>query len=126
MENQPAESDEKRFLTILSRAESNDTPTAWGDHEYAVGRYQDHPSYYATWGPKPADFGGVERSWDWCFTFAATAFFRAARRQRPTARLDEIAMIRHLHGQLRWSGWDAVYYNHWCETEHAIYGQLSA
>jgi hypothetical protein len=118
--------EEDRFIKICGRAESNNNPQAWGDGGNAVGRFQDHASYYLSWGPKNADFGGHERSWDWCFEFAARRFFRAARAAQKDAGLTEIAMARHLHGQLRWDGWDDAYEKHWLLSEKAVDGLETA
>jgi hypothetical protein len=118
--------EEERFIKILSRCESNDNPQAWGDSGRAVGRFQQHPSFYASWAPKPSDFGGRERSWDWCFEFAARRFFRAARAAQKDAGLAEIAMALHLHGQLRWDGWDDAYQTHWLLSEKAVDGLETA
>jgi len=107
--------DEDRFIHLVGLVESNNHPFAWGDHGYAVGRFQDHPSYYATWGPHASEFGGHERPWDWCFEQAARRFFRAARMAHPEANLLAIAMARHLHGQLVWTEWDPVYQKQWID-----------
>jgi hypothetical protein len=103
---------EDEFVHFIGLAESQDNWRAWGDDGFAVGRYQDHASYYATWGPKPADFAGEERTWDWCFNFAIRRFWRAARKFYSTKTGLEIAMARHLHGQLVFTGWDQEYERH--------------
>jgi hypothetical protein len=115
-----------RFIKILSRCESNDNPQAWGDSGRACGRFQQHPSFYGSWGPQPNDFGGKERSWDWAFAWAARKFFKVARERFPTASVLEIAMALHLHGQLRWDGWDDAYEKHWLLSEKAVDGLETA
>jgi hypothetical protein len=109
--------EEDRFIEILGLVESDNGPRRWGDSGRACGRFQDHPSYYCTWGPIESDFGGQERTWDWAFEFASRAFFRAARAHSPGKTLAEIAMARHLHGQIRWDGADEFYAQRWriCE-----------
>ena len=104
---------EDAFVLRVARVESDRNPRAWGDNDYAVGQWQDHASYYASWGPKIADFGGEERSWNWCFEFAIRRFFRAARQMYPGMTDLQIAMARHLHGQIKLGGWDAAYVTKW-------------
>lgn len=112
--------EEDRFIQIVAMVESDNRPLRWGDSGRAIGRFQDHPSYYARWGPTEADFGGVERSWDWCFEFAARNFFAAARAHSPGKTLAEIGMARHLHGQLRWDGGDEFYRQRWASVEKRL------
>lgn len=45
-----------RFVAITALCESVDNPEAWGDDGRACGRWQIHPSAYASWGPKPHGF----------------------------------------------------------------------
>lgn len=111
---------EERYIAIVSELESSNNPKAWGDDGFAVGRFQWHPSAYATWGPAPEDFGGHEQSWDWAFTQAKREFFRAAIEDRPTATDLEIAMAFHLHGQVRWEGWDQGYVTRWVAAVAAV------
>jgi hypothetical protein len=103
----------ERFLAITGMVESDNDPEAWGDGGFACGRYQDHASYYESWGPKKEDFKGKERSWDWCFEFAARKFFLVARVHKPDATLLQIGMARHLHGQIIWAGNDPAYATRW-------------
>lgn len=110
-------SDEDYFLAVLAVTESRNDWRAWGDDGLACGRYQAHPSFYASWSPRPVDFGGVERSWDWCFEWAARRFFRACRFDKPAASLGQIAMAYHLHGQVIWIGFDARYDEEWRAAE---------
>jgi hypothetical protein len=107
--------DEDTFVAALSKQESNDNIHAWGDSGRACGRFQQHPSFYASWGPRAVDFGGVERDWDWAFVFAVRKFFRAARATQPTISFLKIAMAFHLHGQIRWDGWDEAYATRWTQ-----------
>lgn len=110
---------EQWYLDALGKCESQDDPRAWGDDGYAVGRYQQHPSYYATWGPTVEEFDRQERSWDWAFRVAAARFFRAAWGDERLASMDvrdraaRIAMSYHLHGSLVFSGWDSDYGTRW-------------
>lgn len=116
-----AESEEDRFVRILAWVESGNMPAIWGDTCLAVGRWQQHPSFYASWGPQPNEFHGKEHSWDWAFEQAVRYFFKRARIQWPEAQLRNIAMAYHLHGQLRLDGWDDAYAKRWTEME-AKYG----
>jgi hypothetical protein len=100
---------EEIFIRTVELVESDDDDQAWGDSDRAVGPFQDHPSYYATWGPVPSEFGGIERDWDWAFRFAIVKFYRFARRVYPEKTDLQIAMARHLHGQQRWDGNDTAY-----------------
>jgi hypothetical protein len=111
---------EERYLAIMSRLESGDNPKAWGDEGFACGRYQWHPSAYQTWQPTPAEFHGKEHSWDWAFTEAKRKFFRTALEVKSDATDLEIAMAFHLHGQLRWEGWDQAYVSRWLAAVAAV------
>ena len=101
--------EEEVFIRAVELVESRDNQQAWGDSGRAAGAWQDHPSMYATWGPRPADFGGVERDWNWAFRFATARFYQTARRDWPEKTDLEIAMALHLHGQLRWDGNEEAY-----------------
>ena len=111
---------EDRFVKIIGLMESSNNPRAWGDGELACGRFQWHPSAYATWGPKPEDFGGIERSWDWAFEFALRKFHRRAHTAFPDKFEVQIAMAWHLHGSRRWEGFDAAYGNLWLDAAAAV------
>jgi hypothetical protein len=113
-------SEEDYFVQLVSKVESDHDPEAWGDGGYACGRFQDHARYYADWGPLKSDFGGRERSWDWCFEFACRKFFRVARAHKPTATLLEIGMARHLHGAVVWTGLDDAYEASWLKAEQLL------
>jgi hypothetical protein len=119
-------SEEDRFIKILGQVESGENPEAWGDSGRAAGRFQAHPSFYASWGPDPADFGGKERTWDWAFETAARNFFASARAQRPSMPMHLIAMALHLHGQLRFEGNDLSYAARWQACEKAVDGLETA
>ena len=107
------------FVEVLARQESANRPEIWGDDGYAVGRYQQHPSFYASWGPTIPDFDGREKSWDWAYETAVRRFFRAAwsderlAAMRPRERAARVAMSYHLHGSLVFSGWDDEYGARW-------------
>jgi hypothetical protein len=115
-----------RFIKILGQVESSDDPEAWGDSGRAAGRFQQHPSFYASWGPAPQDFRCQERTWDWAFEFAARRFFRIARATVPAKPMLAIAMALHLHGQVRWDGNDAVYAAKWQQYAKAVDGTETA
>jgi hypothetical protein len=106
---------EDRFVRAIGLLESKDDWRAWGDAGMACGRYQQHASFYATWGPTVGDFAGREQTWDWAFGVALRRYFRAAwpdeslATMQSPARLLRIAMSYHLHGALVWSGWDETY-----------------
>ena len=109
-----------RFLLILAECESGASAKAWGDGGYACGRYQQHPSFYASWCPSPGEFGGRERSWDWAFDMAVRRFYAACIADKPDASLTRIAMAYHLHGQVRWDGWDSAYLDRWLAAVKVI------
>lgn len=69
------------------------------------------------------DFGGEERSWDWAFEFCLRWFYRRAIAGRANATDIAIAMAWHLHGQVRWDGWDAVYSARWLAAKKHLYGE---
>jgi hypothetical protein len=112
----------ERFIAILGDTESHNYKEAWGDNGFACGRFQEHPSFYASWGPRPGDFGGVERSWHWCFEFAVRRFFAAATFDAPGASDGMIAMAYHLHGQVIWTGFDEDYKRKWDDAENRFLG----
>jgi hypothetical protein len=99
------------FLDALKATESGGSPdNAWGDGKMAIGPYQQHPSFYASWGPYPQDFGGRERTWLWAWEFAVNKFYSHAIVDVSGPKTPvQIAMAYHLHGQLRWDGWDNQY-----------------
>ena len=106
---------EDRFVTALAITESADQPRAWGDDGLACGRWQQHPSFYATWGPPRGWFRKQEKSWDWAYETAVRRFFRAAWSDERIAdlidqvRINKVAMAYHLHGSLVFVGWDEPY-----------------
>lgn len=106
---------EDLFVAVISDIESGGNPLRWGDDGYACGRFQQHPSFYATWGPTVEEFERQERSWDWAFDVALRRYFRAAWADERLAKLGvftrarRIAMSYHLHGSLVWTGWDDAY-----------------
>jgi hypothetical protein len=136
--------DEDRWVKALAEHESKDDPCVWGDHlkekpflPMAVGRWQMHPSAYATWGPKPKDFGGEERTWDWALEFAVRAFFRAGRKKQcnllsailgaaemNAAQALQLAMAWHLHGQIKFSGWDDHYADRFMKNWEKLQNEL--
>ena len=106
---------EDKFVLALAITESADQPRAWGDDGLAVGRWQQHPSFYSTWGPPRGMFRAREQSWDWAFEIAVRRFFRAAWADERIAnltgpvRINKVAMAYHLHGSLVFTGWDEPY-----------------
>lgn len=87
---------ENSFVHAIAMVESTDNPNVvLGDHGRAAGRFQQHPSFYASWGPKPAEMHG-EMTWDACFELALRKFWRAAPAGKAPA---DVAVAYHLHGQ---------------------------
>jgi hypothetical protein len=66
------------FVDACALMESGENPEAWGDSGLACGQWQQHPSFFVTWGPKPRDFGEKEHSWDWAFEFAIDHYAETA------------------------------------------------
>ena len=97
------------FRDVLARVESDDDPQATGDSGRAYGRWQMHPSFYATWGPRPYQFQGRELTWDEAFELALQNFHQMGTITRPDVTFEQLAMAFHLHGQIRWDGWDEAY-----------------
>ena len=100
---------EETFVLALEQCETGGIDRSWGDDGRACGAWQIHPGMYASWGPRPEDFGRQECSWRWAFCFAVRKFYRAARESDPGRDLTAIAMAFHLHGQVVWDGWDDAY-----------------
>jgi len=100
---------ETQFVNVQSELESANDPYKWGDGGRAVGRFQWHPSAYASWGPKPIEFDNEEFTWDQAFEWALRNFYRAARERFAQVTDADIAMAWHLHGQLLFTGFDANY-----------------
>lgn len=100
---------EDAFIAKLAKTESDGKPEAWGDHGFACGAWQWHPSAFIAWHPEAHEFGARERSWNWAFEQAVRKFFRAALMACPAATDLDIAMAFHLHGYVNWTGWDHAY-----------------
>jgi hypothetical protein len=128
---------EDRFVLILAEVESTNNPYAWGDHGCACGRWQQHPSFYLSWGPTVGDFvclvygtdsnvdpstlihddKYLELTWDKAYEIAVRKFVRAYLVRHPAVTDIAIAMDYHLHGQIRGTGWDIPYAARWTEIE---------
>jgi hypothetical protein len=98
-----------QFERLIAIVESSDNPNiGLGDNGRAAGRYQQHPSFYALWGPTSdniRDKLGGEPNWDTCYRFALERFW--SKRKSNDAIL--VAMAYHLHGYHNYNGDDKVY-----------------
>src|SRR5271157_629067 len=89
--------DTDAFVAAISEIESQNQPLIWGDDGDACGPFQCHPSFYASYGPNPEDFGGRERSWAWAFEQAVRWFYADCLVDKISPA--DSAVAYHLHGQ---------------------------
>jgi hypothetical protein len=100
--------DEDLFIRAIARVESSDDPNVrLGDNGRAAGRYQQHPTFYASWQPTTAELQTMhEPTWDQCYELALRKFWR----KRPVDKaFADVAVAYHLHGQHVYSGDDQTY-----------------
>jgi hypothetical protein len=100
---------EDRFVRALALTESGDNPEAWGDHGKAFGRWQWHIATLLDWLREHQLEYHAGMTVDELGELAVRSFFRAVLAAAAAARDETIAMCFHLHGRVKFSGWDAPY-----------------